>query len=786
MKKFSLPVLGVFTLVFTACNGLSDLGMPETISVKQKASYELSLGGSSCKISEKFDSSKLQNTLDDEKEESTLTVYDYNPTESDEDVQQYILNYQIEGIQLGLTADSDISAIEFGTSFEAPDFSSEISSNLALTGLSFTAVEPGTTSTLPETSFTFDITSPAFDTMLIRSGTLDVVAATNTPSDSYMMLAQVTLTDASYNVIAGPSEPKNIAAGGTLSIDLAGKTLVPNMKILVTADLTGGNAGTSHTFTVQAAPNNIKFDTIKGLTMTASELGEKATINIVEYFDLAGINKALNSATINDGSLSFSCLYPDGWSGIVVEEEKFLLHGGVEVADSEFEEKTDDPAYILYEESSLSGKKLSPTKVYTYNTEDATEKSYIKFRLEDATIVFADTTTGSKDTITIKGSCDIKEIGNLVVDVSELGQLSGGEDKEIDTGISFGSLLSKLLDNEDEEVSKLMDNIEFSDISGCLLMTYPTICSASLSGISFAGSVSASYDGAATPLELLSGTNMTMARTDTVLSSYLQKEEKKNSDGTVKTDKNGDVVYKEWIGKSGAEFIENTKAADLSHITDLFNARPDNLKIAYSLALSGSPSEVILTGDDVKALTESTSAISISIVMVLPLKVAFVDNFDYPSASRLDDGFITIENVMKLADKETDKDLLKRDNADEDNKINKYSDIIQSVGLVYSIENSTGLALTAYFEDDKVFNGSDFAPKELKIGESNATLEFTKEEIKKIFSSESYPFTPRVKLAIKAPGSSDPIKITRDSDFGISAKVFVNTDGSAEIWNKND
>ena len=44
----------------------------------------------------------------------------------------------------------------------------------------------------------------------------------------------------------------------------------------------------------------------------------------------------------------------------------------------------------------------------------------------------------------------------------------------------------------------------------------------------------------------------------------IHEEEKKDKDGTVKKDKDGNIVYKEWIGSEGAEFVKNTKAAELS------------------------------------------------------------------------------------------------------------------------------------------------------------------------------------------------------------------------------
>ena len=769
MKKFPYLDLAIFTsLMLFACN---DYELPESISVKQKASYEVTLGGSSFKVSEKFNVDKFKEALEDEDNEdaaASLTVYDYNPTENDSDVLQYILNYQIEGIDLGLTTDSDLDTIEFDTTFTAPDFSSDISSNLTL-NTTLPIVELGRDGSLDDIPLYFNITSPDFDTMLIRSGSLDVsVTAPANVSPDFAMEATITLTNTSGNIIAGPSDPTDFANGGSVSLDLSGKTLVQNMLIVVSGSISGGVEGNALEYTVTASPNNIKFDTIKGLTMSSEDLGENATIEIEESFELTGINGALKSAKIEDGTLSFSCSYPDGWSGIVVDEDYFVLTGGLNLGDTDFTSKTSGE-YILYEEATLTDKSVSPSTVSTYSGSD---KSYIKFHLENATIVFADTDSGEEDSITLAGSCKINKIDELVIDLSALGDLSNGSNNEIDTGISFSTLLSDILDDEDEEISNLLNNVKFSDIKGYLLMTYPETCSDALSSISFSGNVTANYDSGSTTL--LSSDSIGMKQSDKILSSYLVTEKT--------TDSGGKAITKEWIGEEGAAFLTDMNSAELVNMTKLLNARPDNLKIAYSLAISDSVTDVTLTGDDVDALTDGTSSINISLALVLPLKIVLNDEYDYPSSSRNDDGFITIDNVLKIADQEITEDLLNRDDENEELDYEKYIDAIKSVGITYEIDNTTGLEVHAYFCDGTVFDGTNYEPKELVIGESSESLNFTHDEIKKIFSSESYPFCPKIKLAIK----EGDVEITRDAGFGVKAKLFVKTDGTVEIWNKND
>ncbi|WP_407428986.1 hypothetical protein [Treponema sp.] len=760
MKKLIFP----FSVILFSLTALScDFSLPEKVSVKSSGTYEFSLGGSSISVADKLSVSKLKDILDKD-DNSGLSVYDYNPTGKSTDVLQYILNYQIADIPLSITTDSDLGEISFNTTFDAPDLSQTISDSLNLTQ-TLTVYELGTDGSLRDNSgnsgipLTFNITSPDFTYMYIRSGTFDIsLTAPANVSDDFTMTACVTLTDTNGKTIAGPSTSASLAGGGNLSLDLSGKTLVPNMLVWVSGEISGGTTGTKLDYTVKLSPNNIKFSKITGLTMSNSDLGTNGTISIDESFALDGINSVLKSATVESGSLSFSCAYPEGWSGIVIENgTEFNLSGGITIPDSEFTDGGES-GYILHKTASLNGKTVTPTNV-------STSGSQLVFSLQNATIVFAD--EGETTSITLAGSCSIDSLSNLIVDISELGELGNGAGSgEIDTGLSFSSLLNDIADSDDSEISNLLKNIEFSGIEGYIFMTYPVENSA-IEDLSFNAGVTASYDGGSQTL--LSSDTIKMKQTTEDLSSLA------DSNYMISTDK---------MFASHDNDADNYYSAELTNVTELLNDLPDNLKIAYNLTLSGSAGEITLEGDALDALTSGSTSISVNIALILPLKIKLNDTYDIPSASRLDDSYITINDVLSLAGHEIDEDLLKRDSADDKSKFKKYTDLIESVSVVYTVKNDTGLKLSAVFYDDQVFTDSDFSSdscKKLTVSGSQETLTFTGEEIASLF--DNYPFCPKIKIAIEADGSE--IKVPRSAEFGLAnCRLIIKTNGTVDVWEK--
>ena len=801
MKRVAFFSVACAAFLILGCSDINTLknlsdNTPESISLKTSGTtYELPLGTYSLSLADQIDTEKIHTEITKGSAEG-ISVYEYQPTGSE--VLQYILDYRIANIPLSVNSDSNIKEITFDTTFTAPDFTNSISDSLKIDGQEFGPInEPGNSadalsldSVLPGgASIYFNFTSPTFSEMLIRSGTMDITFALpegEEIGDGYEMNVTVTLADENEVPLTNKngeqvkSAETNVAGGGTVSVTLDGATVAQHIRILVSGSVKGGDVTKSHTYTVSMAPQNIKLEKITGLYMSNEELGEKGRIPIKQEFALSGMNPSLKQATISKGALSFSCEYPgegnDKWSGIICEDTNFVLRGALELNETDFK-TVDDPDYIVYQKSVLDGKTVSPGSVKTFDSDDAEKYSYLDVSLENATIVFAP--EGKETSITLAGSCTIDDLSNLIIDISLLGDLGGDEPKSIETGLTFSSLLGGLTGNEDgdnEDLSNLIKDIEFSGITGYLFMTYP-IEDESLKNLKFAADINATYDGCTEPYSLIGD-----EPEDSELSM-------KNTTNTLALLADENSI----IGPAGEEFMKTYSTKEIKTLDGLINQKPDNLVINYSLGLSGNADEVELSGKVLEAISDGTASIDLSIAIVLPLQLKLVDNYDIPynaeKCGEKSDKKITIDNAMKLAGTEIDKDLLNRDDANDSSDFEKYADIIKSMTLHYTVQNDTDLNMSVVLTDDNVFTGNK--AKTLNITGKEEEIKLTHDEIMDIFNSENYPFIPKIAVEIateKEDGTAaDPVKIRRDATFGVKNVYFtVVADGTVSLWNKND
>ncbi|MDO5766874.1 MAG: hypothetical protein Q4P83_04610, partial [Spirochaetales bacterium] len=102
--QFFLVLGGLFAgFNFFSC----DLETPERISIKTSGTnYEFPLGSGSFLIRDKMSASELRKNFSENLSEGSeeIKVYDYNPTQSDDDVLQYLIKYPIKEVSLGLSA----------------------------------------------------------------------------------------------------------------------------------------------------------------------------------------------------------------------------------------------------------------------------------------------------------------------------------------------------------------------------------------------------------------------------------------------------------------------------------------------------------------------------------------------------------------------------------------------------------------------------------------------------------------------------------------------------------
>ncbi len=834
MKKLILAAGLGTVLLFFAC---SDYSLPEKLSIKTSASLELPLGNGQISIQERASAGKLQEILEDKISESssamTPTVYEYNPSSLDKNVMQYIINYPIKEIPLTIGQNNlnntNIDTIQIPeTKFEAPDFNDSI--NITVSGQKFKIIELGEEGAISDIPVFFNITSPNFSTMTIRSGTMDItVGSPATVTTGFTLMAKLALRDSSGNAITDStgtpieSAEQDLTNGGTVSLNLAGATIGPNLRVIISGRISGGEQGTENEYSIDMSPNSLRLSKITGLTMTNADLEASGNniIYIPKNFNLEGLNSSLREATIKKGKLDFYCNLPEGWSGIKVIESNFMLRGGINIVNSDFSDSSVPAGYILYKEAILDTKTVKPESAYTYaadvtpgntGTYTAENISWIKIEFKNATIIFADPSdpdvSKRKTELALSGECKIESLENIKIELSELDSFSGEES----TGLNFSSLLSDIMSGDNKD---LIDDIEFADSSsikmaGYLFVTKPPALAEvhDLDELAIRGKVIAKYtdaDNNSKPDLYILGTS----------SSNATLQMKAPSPSIAEAASESRIITDDSVFDDGNY---SYKVAD-GVIINLINDKPDNLSISYNLGLDAAGGEIELNGDILDELKKgSDNKISVSLALVLPLQIKLKDEHDIPTSSENHtDGKITIADVMSLASSDGndvfDSDVLKRDSAEDSEKWLKYAKAISSFKIIYNANNKLIVNLDEYTDEEGKSHKAaeplemrfylytveeDLTTKkelvgengeiELKIVDGQQIFELTTEDILAVL--QNYPFIPRVRAEISLPvdnNSNSMVQyVPNNGLFGLDGKVQIkfNEEVPIELWSK--
>jgi len=757
-----MSYMAIFTLtMFVSCGNLT---VPESVTVKSKASYSVPLGKTDVLLKEKMNSSKIQDAIsgddDDEKNKDSsnnIEVYQYEPTENDNETLSYIINYPLEEVSLSVTdSDTDLKSIPINTTISLPDFNKRVSSKLELAPTTF-LVSEGSSGLVSVSNITININSPTYEEIEIYNGTMEV-SITKTDSVSYSMLTIITIIDENGNKFS--SEQTDLANGGTVSIPLDKARLSQSFKVAINAYMSGtsGNPSDIHTYTLKMTPKDIKLSKITGLTMTADELGDDANITITQDVEMTSLNEYLEEATIKKGSVNMKCALPTGWSGITCDTA-FSVSGGLNLSKEEFtniSNTENDVCYLLAKEAKLDGKTITKDKMQLSGTAN------IKFN--EATLIFENGEI--VNSLDAEGVLSIEEIKTLKLNIQKLVDFNGS----IDSGLNLQDMMSDFVS---EKYKNLIDNIELCNIESYFSANKPEIDA--LKNIGFEGKIKVSYEKDKTSKETyLVGDSSSYENIKMTNDESLSKLAIKDED-----DEDNLII------KGSNVFSNYTKIKD---ITEIINEKPESLKFDYNLKLASGNSIIELTGDDFNTLTNG-AAIGLNLVLVLPMQLKLKDAYDAAEVQNRDDGYITIDNVFDLLedededdsdDKDEEDDLLGRKDASETEKWEKYSKLLKEITLTYKIQNDTGFECEAKLIDDncKISKDISFTSDKANV------LCLSDEDI--INVCKNYPFDPKIQLQIKIPEGDGLVTIKRNSEFGINATVKVKLDGDLEVWNKED
>lgn len=774
--QFFLVLGGLVTgFNFFSC----DLETPERISIKTSGTnYEFPLGSGSFFIRDKMSASELRKNFSENLSEGSeeIKVYDYNPTQRDDAVLQYLIKYPIKEVSLGLSADGT-NDMNFLTKIEISNLNENIGKALTIEDKSYTIIETGIESVIPENKgIPFNITAPTFSRIKLSAGSFKIsVNPEGTVSEDFELNARVILCDGSGNEIAS-SEERNIASGTGISplvLDLSGKILQPEMRFKLSGTMRGGTAGTVHSFKVSMQADSFKIQQVTGLTMTAEEIGDldsnpetpDGCVSFESDFDFSGVNDYLISAEIESGKMNVFSTIPEGWSGITTGIEKINVSqgDGFKVSENEFSDAElsaeDTSKYLFNKTAILKDQTIKPSNV----AGNVKVSGQVSVSFENATLIFDEATANPE--VEIGGSCKIDRIKSLKVNISALSEASDLTG-EVDTGLNFSNLLKDNLG----DASDLIKNIQFSGVEGYVFAIQPGI-EVFNNGVNYSNcKLEAVYetDGIHKTSELVNG-SLGLKETKIDLDA-LADENYMITDTSILSSENYSV-----------------KTED-SAVCNLLNDMPDSLKIKYELSgFSNATNELELTGEDFEKLTELKS-VQIFILLKVPLQFTLTDKFDFPLDSPHEDDYVTVSDVRSLINTingngdtfDETEDLLKRDSEEDFKDVKKYFDLVDSVSIYYKATNSTQLEISGSIKDDS--NLIEEKTLSFEPGAEFKKLELTGEEIKNVF--DNYPFTPKIPVKIKADGQLR--QIPRNAEFGMSGYVQIKLSGQVEIWNKNE
>lgn len=779
--QFFLVLGGLFAgFNFFSC----DLETPERISIKTSGTnYEFPLGSGSFLIRDKMSASELRKNFSENLSEGSeeIKVYDYNPTQRDDDVLQYLIKYPIKEVSLGLSADGT-NDMNFSTKIEISNLNENIGQALKIEEKSYTIIETGIESVIPENKgIPFNITAPTFSRIKLSAGNFKIsVNPEGTVSEDFELNARVILCDGSGNEIAS-SEERNIASGtgnSPLVLDLSGKILQPEMRFKLSGTMRGGTAGTVHSFKVSMQADSFKIQQVTGLTMAAEEIGDldsnpetpDGCVSFESDFDFSGVNDYLISAEIESGKMNVFSTIPEGWSGITAGIEKINVSQGegFKVSENEFSDETlsaeESTKYLFNKTAVLENQTIKPSNV----AGNVKVSGQVSVSFENATLVFDEATANPE--VEIGGSCKIDKIKSLKVNISALSEASDLTG-EVDTGLNFSNLLKDNLG----DASDLIKNIKFSGVEGYVFAIQPGI--EVFNGVKYSNcKLEAVYE-----TDGISKTSVLVNVNGNGNGGLSLKETKIDLDALA--DENYMITDKSILSPENY----SVKTED-SAVCNLLNDMPDSLKIKYELSgFSNATNELELTGDDFEKLTELKS-VQIFILLKVPLQFTLTDKFDFPLDSHVADDYVTVSDVRSLINTingngdtfDETEDLLKRDSEEDFKDVKKYFDLVDSVSIYYKATNSTQLEISGSIKDD-----SNLIEEKTLSFEPSAEfkkLELTGEEIKNVF--DHYPFTPKIPIKITADGQLR--QIPRNAEFGMSGYVQIKLSGQVEIWNKNE
>ncbi len=391
-----------------------DLELPESISVKTNAEFQLPLGTASYNTADKL--KELRSTIQDELG-NTASVYTYAENHSD-DVLRYLVHFP--AFKVPVNVGDYLSDMGFDKKFEAMNqsyeftagepISMDLSQTISLTDFAKNAAGDNTTVQSPS-----DVVIPESVTVMSESEMPDINVAGNTTKITFSRMyydsgvLKVTFTkkdsvaytsDYHLNVkasIYSGTEPEPVAESAVtditqnnvVSIPLTGSKGIPQSFVVkFSGSASGGSSGKIHSFDIKGEAANISVSKIVNLNVHDEDYMENAGFDLNSEISFQNFVGLFNEATIDDGHLIVNANAPSGWKGVTLDIDSLSIAGGCVSNFTSTSTVAPTPAGKLIDKDYILRAKITPQSDASQNIAHVTGK--VKVNVSNATIICTD------------------------------------------------------------------------------------------------------------------------------------------------------------------------------------------------------------------------------------------------------------------------------------------------------------------------------------------------------------------------------------------------------------
>ena len=439
MKNIKLFVMAAAVLLIVSCSWK----IPESVSVKTNAEYNFTIGTFSEKLSKYLSIDTLSEQIKSSSSELSFDVYDYYPDEDSQKVaaggsamQQFLVDFSLQEIPIDIGSYLDkmdfadkLKGMSFDQTFDVPDLSvssfeepinlSDINKKIRENAdLNFGAITipHGINGTLSEEQCPLQnvtVNAPEFKALEFYSGSLVLTIICNQPPVVSTNL-KIFLLDGDDKEITSVSNV-DLLTQSEIFLPLAGKTLVPKMKLKVSGTSSGGTSGNNSTYSISASfSDDSTISRATGLTMSIDPvfINQEVKIETEDAFVSCEIG---DKSETEKSLLSILTKLPDGWTGVTADLE-INLSGAITAADAEFNKTNESGEYLINRNLALNGKTYSKKEIDGVVSGDINVVGKINISLNNADIVLPN---GEAPQIMISTSCTITKVTSMTIDLSK-------------------------------------------------------------------------------------------------------------------------------------------------------------------------------------------------------------------------------------------------------------------------------------------------------------------------------------------------------------------------------